>query len=563
MLRHCFPAQIRSTLNNLPKSLDDTYLRVLRQIPQANQAHAHRMLQCLVVAVRPLRVEELAELLAFEFDAAQGGIPKYREAWQLDDQTQAVLSTCSSLVTIIIGEHFRLIVQFSHFSVKEFLMSNRLGDFSRYHIHPISAHTILTQACLGILLHLNDHIDEESVKTFPLAEYAAQHWVEHARFQDIASRVKDGMATLFDADKPHFAAWVGLYDVDSPKFYQRDLSAEISLNLTPNTLYYAVLCGFYDLVTHLAIKNPQHVNAICGRYSFPLLAALGEGHIEVAELLLKLGANVDARERTGKTVLLKALSRPQRNLASIVKFLLEKGADVNARDNTLRNALHLLADYGGDLEVAQMLALHRADDDGKAPLYTLSERDEDEVLDHARLLLEYGADVNCRDKDNQTPLYRAIGQSRLKLAGILLEHGADANVEDNNGKTPLHALSECRMYDDDTLDDALDHVLLLLSHGADVNCRDKDNQTPLHLAIGNHQFILAQLLLEHDAEPNAENNNSKTPLHMLSELQINGKTDGDVLDHDIPEHSAEKRRYQDNETEIGTVTYKLVGIYRD
>ena len=97
-LQHCFPSSLRQILDQLPKSLDETYVRVLRQIPQANQAHAHRMLQCLMVAVRPLRVEELAELLAFEFDAAQGGVPKYHGAWQLDDQTQAVLSTCSSLV---------------------------------------------------------------------------------------------------------------------------------------------------------------------------------------------------------------------------------------------------------------------------------------------------------------------------------------------------------------------------------------------------------------------------------------------------------------------------------
>ena len=147
VLRHCLPASIRKTLDQLPKSLDDTYLRVLRQIPQANQAHARRMLQCLMVAIRPLGVEELAELLAFEFDAAQDGIPKYHPALRLDDQTQAVLSTCSSLVTIISDRwsYRPQVVQFSHFSVKEFLVSNRLapllGDISQFRIHLGSAHT--------------------------------------------------------------------------------------------------------------------------------------------------------------------------------------------------------------------------------------------------------------------------------------------------------------------------------------------------------------------------------------------------------------------------------------
>ena len=263
VLRHCLPASIRQTLDKLPESLDETYMRVLSQIPQTNQAHAHRMLQCLLVAIRPLRVEELAELLAFEFDEAQGGIPKYRTAWRLDDQTQAVLSTCSSLVTIV-NEYWsgRQVVQFSHFSVKEFLMSNRLGDLSRYHIRPISAHTILTRACLGFLLHLDNHTDEESIKASPLAEYAAEHWVEHAQFEDVASRVKDGMELLFDSDKPHFAALFGIYNRDIPWYYHREI---------PNPLYYSVLCGFYDLVKHLTIKHPHHVNAICGQYMFRCL----------------------------------------------------------------------------------------------------------------------------------------------------------------------------------------------------------------------------------------------------------------------------------------------------
>jgi hypothetical protein len=209
VLRHCLPASIRQTLNQLPKSLDDTYMRVLSQIPQANRAHAHRMMQCLVVAVRPLRVEELAELLAFEFDAPEGGIPKYRPAMRLDNQTQAVLSTCSSLVTIVGDLWGRQVVQFSHFSVKEFLVSNRLasslGDISRYHIRLESAHTILTQACLGLLLHSDDITEkEESVEHSPLARYAAEHWVEHAQFEDVASRVKDGMEMLFDPSQASF-----------------------------------------------------------------------------------------------------------------------------------------------------------------------------------------------------------------------------------------------------------------------------------------------------------------------------------------------------------------------
>ncbi|KAH9014848.1 hypothetical protein EDB85DRAFT_1876204, partial [Lactarius pseudohatsudake] len=268
--------------------------RVLSQIPQADQAHAHRMLQCLAVAVRPLRVEELAELLAFEFNAAQGGIPKYHADWRYEAPTDAVLSICSSLVTIVDDPRDNSqVVQFSHFSVKEFLTSDHLAsafrDFSRYHISPGPAHTLLTQACLGFLLHLDNRIDKEMAKGFPLAEYAARHWAEHAQFQDVTLRVKDGMEALFDSDKPHFSAWIRIYDMDDKSFWGYPRGS-------PNPLYYSVLCGFYDLVKHLAIKYPHDVNRICGQYRLPLLAALGEGHVEIADLLLEHGANVNVRE---------------------------------------------------------------------------------------------------------------------------------------------------------------------------------------------------------------------------------------------------------------------------
>ncbi|KAH9169876.1 hypothetical protein EDB89DRAFT_2072548 [Lactarius sanguifluus] len=50
------------------------YERVLKEIGEANQHQAHRLLQCLTVAIRPLRVWSLAEIPALDFDGAGGGI---------------------------------------------------------------------------------------------------------------------------------------------------------------------------------------------------------------------------------------------------------------------------------------------------------------------------------------------------------------------------------------------------------------------------------------------------------------------------------------------------------
>ena len=574
VLRHCIPASIRKTLDQLPKSLDDTYLRVLRQIPQANQAHAHRMLQCLVVAVRPLHVAELAELLAFEFDGAQGGIPKYCPALRLDDQTQAVLSTCSSLVTIVNERRSDCqVVQFSHFSVKEFLVSNRLtpslGDISQYNIRLGSAHVTLTQACLGLLLHSDDSITEKIVERSPLAGYAARHWVEHAQFEDVASCVKGGMETLFDADKPHFEAWVGIHNID-PRVSDRAMSEDQS------PLYYSALCGFYDLVEHLTITHPEYVNAIGGQYQFPLLAAVGEGHVEVAELLLKHGADLDVRDATGMTMLLIAIESFEVHdiLSDIVEFLLTHGADVNAQDDTSTGSLHLAEDCILRRPVVTILLKHEVDvnsqdEDGKTPLHrlleaeTFEEEHEDNALDHMRLLLEHGAEVNRGDKDNQTPLRVAMELNWFKAAWILIEHGADANTENKSGQPLLHMLLSVR-----NMDDAFNHVQLLLKHGAEVNKGDNSNLTPLHLAILSNQFSLAGILLDHGADANAESVTGRTPLHMLSKSDI--KDEGHILTlvqlllkHGGDLNKGDNNNYTPLHLAIGWNQFSLAGILLD
>ena len=261
-LRQCLPSSVRHTLDELPESLDETYERIVMDIMKANRAQAYLMLQCLTVAIRPLSVAELAELLAFDFDAAKGGIPELNSNWRWEDHEQAVLSTCSSLITIVpAGDS--LVVQFSHFLVKEFLLSDCLAtstkDISRYHIVLKDANTVIAQACLGFLLR--DPVDENGSATAPLARYAAKHWVAHAQVEDVASRICDGMGYLFDPDRPYFLAWVKLYNVDH-RLWALDPETKIQPGAAP--LYYAAFCGFHELVEHLALKYPQYSNAIGG-----------------------------------------------------------------------------------------------------------------------------------------------------------------------------------------------------------------------------------------------------------------------------------------------------------
>jgi ankyrin repeat protein len=465
-LRHAVQPDVRGILERLPKTLDETYGRLLKNINENNREHARLLLHCLAVSVRPLRVEELAEILTFDFDAAEGSIPKYRPDRRQDNQEAAIMSICSSLITIVDSRGSR-VVQFSHLSVKEFVMSNHLAstreDLSFYHILPARAHTILAQVCLGYLLHPNHCNHNQSVKGSPLAEYAAQYWVTHAQFEDVATRVMDGIESLLDPDEPHFSAWLSLFDPD------RESSGRLPPDIA-SPMYYLVLCGFHhDLVRHIAIKYPERVNA-----GFPLDAALCRNKFPVAELLLKHGCRVDVRDTINQTALHKTIGRHDKVTIDQVQFLLDHGAGVNAQRDDLWTPLHLALQFG-ELNVARMLLDHQADvnaqnADGQAPLHLLSATQDEEIgLDLARLLLQRGANVNERDKDNATPLHLASYYKNHEIVRVLLDHGADTTMENDRGESPLQLIIRGNV---NAQGDGIDVTrLLLLAHSADAYAR--------------------------------------------------------------------------------------------
>ncbi|CAF4434480.1 unnamed protein product [Rotaria magnacalcarata] len=53
-----------------------------------------------------------------------------------------------------------------------------------------------------------------------------------------------------------------------------------------------------------------------------------------------------------------------------------------------------------------------------------------------RLLVKYGADLNVRDEDGQTPLFYAANSGNISCLTLLLELGADRSIVNNDGELP-------------------------------------------------------------------------------------------------------------------------------
>jgi ankyrin repeat protein len=503
LLQHTLAQDLPRALPELPETLDQAYEQILKSIDSANRDHAYRLLQCLTVAIRPLRVEELMQVLAVDSGTAgRAGITRVKSGWRTADQRQvmSVLSECSSLIWID-----SQVVQLSHFSVKEFLTSERLANsrrgVSRYHVSLRSAHTTVAQACLSVLLSLDDC---SNLGDFPLAQYAANHWDDHVRFKGVSSdsRIWDMIQCFLDGNKSHWRAWHRLRDDD--KFLPP------SADDCPVSLFYAAFYGLYEVVERLILKHPQYINPRVHSRATPLHAALMGNRFDVAQLLYNHGAKATILDGTKSTLLHVAFQASDRVVPSVkvLEWLLGHGAGVHVRtrDENERTPLHLAAE-NGRVEAVWMLIEHKAeieaqDKHGRTPLHVAVGR---QSLQLVQTLIEHKANVNSRDKKGKTPLHLAVQWRHFDIARMLIEYRANVNLRDKDGKTPLHVAA---------IWEHPDIARMLIDHKAHVNERDEEGMTPLHVAVHYGRHHIARTLIKHQANVNAQNNNGHTPLHV-------------------------------------------------
>lgn len=402
-------------------------------------------------------------MLALEFSAVENSIPKVNEELRWEDQERAVLFACSSLIAIVGVPWRKRVVQFSHFSVKEFLTSDRLASSSadalRYHHFRFEpAHTIMAQACLGVLLRLDKTMDKQTINMYPLARYASRHFGQHAEFENVFSYITNGVDDLLDPDNAHFDIWVWLQMDDWGSYAWRDPGDDThytsSYNSSPfplypprvSPLYYASLCGDLCLAKRLILARPQELHIKDESGCGPLHKAVLAGQAEVSQFLVEYRIDLDP-DTKGRTLLHMAVYK---GLSGVARMLLEHHGDhkidVNARNKEGQTALHLATRY--------------------------------RQSSMAALLLKFGADVNVMDNDCVTPLLSALQPWNYKygitgiseMAQLMLDNGAMARARGKYGQTPLHLASECNLPD---------MIATLVKLGADVDARDNDDMTPL------------------------------------------------------------------------------------
>lgn len=136
--------------------------------------------------------------------------------------------------------------------------------------------------------------------------------------------------------------------------------------------------------------------------------------------------------------------------------------------------------------------------------------DYDTNLKTIQLLIDYGANVNAQDSNDETPLYYAIENNHETVVELLLQNNADINIQNEEGNTPLHSAIQY----DDTIFEIIE---ILINHKPNINAVNENGDTSLHLALQYYNTKIVQLLLENISNLRIKNNDNETPIQIAFE----------------------------------------------
>ncbi|KAL6827987.1 hypothetical protein V8C40DRAFT_286854 [Trichoderma camerunense] len=446
MLRDSFRPE-EEMIRLIPSSVDAAYEKILNRAPPARQLEVKMILQIIVGARRPLKIEEMAVALGVGLEVTNSADLRSAATSGLTVEgfPEKIRHLCGLFVFIDRSERIFLI----HQTAREFLINistnderipaapnlqfkEALADRVRkwYHTTLNEANFLLFKICLAYL----------TAKEFHNGRWAVYHKNKDGYLGKVTDRAQRRFSRCFFLDYS-LDEWEN-HAVASSSGPPKDLlDLAIKLNITPILrdlwLMQAAKNGQKD-ITKMLLENGADVNIKDWNHRTPLWWAVREGRKEIAILLLDNGANIETVDDEGRTPLWAATERGKADMA---KLLIESGADVEVKDRKYKASALWLAAHLGLVDMVKLLIKLGANIDakdgifGRTPLSLAVLSNEEEMV---KLLIESHANIESKDERyGFSPLWWAVAGGEEGTVKLLVKMGADTKFKDESGRTIL------------------------------------------------------------------------------------------------------------------------------
>ncbi|PWA24198.1 hypothetical protein CCH79_00016264 [Gambusia affinis] len=257
----------------------------------------------------------------------------------------------------------------------------------------------------------------------------------------------------------------------------------------------------------LGSLNSYDVNQPNKHGTPPLLIAAGCGNIQIIEVLMRKGAEIQANDKSGANAVYYAARHGH---VDTLRFLHEKKCPLDSGET----ALHVAARYG-NVDVVSYLCSIRANPDltdrvrvhpreQETPLHCAAWHGYSAV---ARALCQAGCHVDAKNREGESPLLTASARGFVDIVECLVEHKADLEATDKDGHTALHlAVRRCQV----------EVVRCLLRQRCPLDQQDRHGNTPLHIACKDGNLAVVTAMCSAKASLDLPNKHGRTPLHLAA-----------------------------------------------
>ncbi|KAF7510973.1 hypothetical protein GJ744_005519 [Endocarpon pusillum] len=493
----------------LPSSVEEAYEKILRRVPTDEVEVVAQIFHIIIGARRPLTTSEMAMTLGI---LRRKDLQSFAEFKISEGRLERIIRDLCGLFVFINHSRIYLI----HQTAKEFLVQRGPKDVTltplwRHSFDPRECETIMARICVDYL-SLNEvlidkirgeriyHTTEHGRRQLKLRRgheigillpYSSEHWADH--FRNACFELKDTAISkareLCRVESDQFQLWFPFLWQAFRQYDESPVMSDIRI----------VAFNGHDVILRMILDAESvDLEALDQGGRTALIWAAELGHEKVVEILLDMGAEVDAQgggeneEDYGNALQAASLEGHQK----VVEMLLDKGAEVNAQGGDYGNALQA-ASIGGHQTVVEMLLDKGAEvnaqggDYGNA-LQAASSRGHQTVVE---MLLDKGAEVNAQGGDYGNALQAASWGGHQTVVEMLLDKGAEVNAQREYYGNALQAAS---WGGHQTV------VEMLLDKGAEVNAQGGDYGNALQAASwGGHQTVV-EMLLDKGAEINAQ-----------------------------------------------------------